>query len=396
MILFELSHTSHTLAATGIQQVCRNLFAEAGKIAPGAALVRDPWQKSWRIASRGENARALPSEGGGIARRKGEAWRFSEKVRGRLKWFAGIRGPLPKDAEAVIFPEFTMQRCLDALPELRAALPDNVPVVAVFHDAIALRMPEISAKATVERFPRYIEALARFDAVAAVSETSRAELAALWNHRGIVSVPPLVSIPLGVAIPRLEAAPVPRRPGASIRVLCISTLEPRKNHAALLDAAESLWREGLGFHLELVGMEHRQLGGPIVAKIRAMQGAGLPLEWHGTVDEATLHALYAGCDFTIYPSLMEGFGLPVLESLAHKKPCVTSPCGALGEVARGGGCLILEGTSAHEVADGLRAMLREEGLLEHLSAEASARPIRSWADYARDIVAFARSTTRRW
>jgi len=49
--------------------------------------------------------------------------------------------------------------------------------------------------------------------------------------------------------------------------------------------------------------------------------------------------------FTVYPSLMEGFGIPILESLWHGKPCVCGGNGALGEVARGGGCLIVDQTS---------------------------------------------------
>ena len=392
MIVLDLTHTSHTLAATGIQQVSRNLFAQLRVLGPAEAILRDPWQNSWRAATPSETERALPSEEDGGARRKGEAWRFSDKLRGRLRFFAGVKGPLPVGVQAAIFPEFTMERCLAALPELRASLPPGTPVVAVFHDAIALRRPELSAKKTVERLPRYVAALARFDAVAAVSEASTADLASLWKNMGIADVPPLVAIPLGVA--HMPRAARKRSPGP-LRSLCVSTLEPRKNHAALFLAAETLWREGTEFRLDLVGMEHRELGSPIVAAIRRLQAEGRPLFWHGAVDGATLRQLYAECDFSVYPSLDEGFGLPVLESLASGRPCVLSPGGALAELAEGGGCLLLPDASAASVEMGLRAVLTEATLLETLSAEAAARPVRTWADYARDLRDFALSAKAR-
>jgi glycosyltransferase involved in cell wall biosynthesis len=387
MILLELTHTSHTAAATGIQQVCRNLHAELLKAGSCRALVRDPWQNCWRLARGKETARALPDTDAGAAFRKGESWNVLEKLAGRLRLLAGIRGPMPGRANAVIFPEFTMARCHDALAELRGLLQPRCPFVAVFHDAIALRYPELSARATVERFPAYLRALAGFDAVAAVSDASRDELLERWKELGVAKQPPVVTIPLGTTLPENPPA---RRVGNDepLRVLCVATLEPRKNHKALLAAAETLWREGVRFRLDLVGMEHRSLGAPIVAQIHLLQEAGWPLFWHGAVDAGELDRFYRECDFTVYPSLMEGFGLPVLESVAYKKPCLCTPCGALAEVAQGGGCLVLSGSGECDIALGLRSLIGGP-MLGELYAEVARRRVRTWADYARDLAEFA-------
>ena len=308
--------------------------------------------------------------------------------------WAGLQGPISKHATGVLMPEFVANRCLDALPQLRSMLPPGTPFMAVFHDAIALRFPTLSAPETVERFPRYIAALASLDAVAAVSEASRVELLELWEKMGIRDVPPVVTIPLGIAPPVL-IAPQPRVEGEPVRILCVATLEPRKNHLALLDAAEKLWAEGAQFRLELIGMEHRQLGAKIVAKIRELERAGRAISWLGSVDNDTLYARYGACDFTVYVSLMEGFGLPVVESLAYKKPCVCTTCGALNEVSQGGGCLRLAGTDAACIADGLRRMISDAALREKLTAEATARPVRTWADYARDVLAWTKEVRAR-
>src|SRR3546814_9879591 len=56
-------------------------------------------------------------------------------------------------------------------------------------------------------------------------------------------------------------------------------------------------------------------------------------------DDEDLNKLYAASDFTVYPSYEEGFGLPILESLWHARPCICMNQGAMAEVALGGGCL---------------------------------------------------------
>jgi len=387
MLLLELTHTSHTAAATGIQQVCRNLFTELGEITPVDALLHDPWQRSWRLTNASERERLAPCDNDGAARRKGEAWTTGEKLRGRLRMLSGCKGSLPADVYAVLFPEFIMGRCIWALPDLRKRLGREVPFLAVFHDAIALKMPELSARKTVERIPEYLVALAGFDAVAAVSEASRQELFGLWAGMGIRDVPPVEVIHLGINKP--ERVEGDHKASERPRALCVATLEPRKNHLALLDAAELLWAEGLDFELELIGMAHRELGAAIVDKIHALEAKRRPIKWLGPVDGATLRARYAACDFTAYCSLMEGFGLPVMESMAYGKPCLCTTCGALDEVSVGGGCLRLAGTDATCISEGLRQMITDAALRERLRTEAEARPLRTWADYALDVQAWA-------
>ena len=393
MLLVELTHTSHTLAATGIQQVCRNLFFELGKVAQVDAVIYDKWQCSWRTASPSEREMLTPRGAEGVARRKGESWTMAEKARGRVKLLTGVKGPLPKVLDGVLFPEFISEKCVEALPDLRRRLP-KVPLTAVFHDAIALRFPELSAPKTVERFPRYISVLTQFDAIAAVSEASRVELLGLWAKMGIRDVPQVTTIPLGISRPK--SAPVTTLEHGDIpRVLCVGTLEPRKNHLALFDAAEILWDEGVSFNVELVGMAHRELGAKIVERIRELERAGRDISWLGAVDNDTLSARYAACDFTVYPSLMEGFGLPVLESLSVGKPCVCTTCGGLDEVSQGGGCVRLAGTDAAAIAFGLRDMLKNADLRERLTAEAVSRPLRTWSDYALDMLAWTQEVRLR-
>jgi glycosyltransferase involved in cell wall biosynthesis len=78
---------------------------------------------------------------------------------------------------------------------------------------------------------------------------------------------------------------------------------------------------------------------------------------------------------------MEGFGLPIAESLWHGKPCVCGGNGALGELARPGGCLIVDQTNPDALADAMRTLLIDGAAYERLSADARAREFRTWTDY---------------
>jgi glycosyltransferase involved in cell wall biosynthesis len=106
------------------------------------------------------------------------------------------------------------------------------------------------------------------------------------------------------------------------------------------------------------------------------------------VSDAKVDAAYAVATFTVYPSLMEGFGLPVIESLAHGKPCICSGRGALGESARGGGCIALDRVDSASIATTIARLLGDPSELARLSAEIRARNFKTWIEYADQITAW--------
>jgi glycosyltransferase involved in cell wall biosynthesis len=279
------------------------------------------------------------------------------------------------------------------LPDLFAVV--TGPRVAVFHDAIALRFPELTPTKTVARFPAYLQELACFDGIAAISEDSAACLRDYWAWLGFRDAPPIAVFQPGLALPPAAAGGSEAAPGAPPVVLSVGSIEGRKNHRALLDACEGLWREGQKFELQLIGLAQPATGAAALARIRELQSAGRPLRYAGPLPDAMLQAAYADCAFTVYPSLVEGFGLPVIESLAHGKPCICSGRGALGEVARDGGCLALEKVEAADLEAALRRLLENPAELARLAASARARTFRSWRDYQTDLHAWMRGLSRR-
>jgi glycosyltransferase involved in cell wall biosynthesis len=171
----------------------------------------------------------------------------------------------------------------------------------------------------------------------------------------------------------------------------VGTIEGRKNHLALLDAAAALWRRGLRFELQIVGLAQRETGRAALARLHRLQADGLPVRYDGPVPADALEAAYRRCTFTVYPSLMEGFGLPVLESLARGRPCICSARGALGESAQGGGCLALPTVDAAGLAAAMERLLTDRTELDRLAAAARARRFRSWSDYVADLTGWMRT-----
>lgn len=392
-VLLDLTHTSHTRARTGIQRVTRSLRAALG--ARAVAITHDPHARTWRPLESWEAANLTAD---GTAKKRGAQWPLSAKLRGLARRFAGTPalssqlsalGP----STGLIVPEVFSPGVAAAFPALFAATAG--PRVALFHDAIALKFPELTPTKTVARFPAYLRELLVFDGIAAVSEDSRDSLRDYWRWLGVAHTPPIQALPLGVDLPPSPLSQLSALDSQLPTLLSVGTLEARKNHLALLDACEQLWASSAKFQLHLVGLAQAQTGRAALARVHALQAAGRPLRYHGPATDAALDAAYAECALTVYPSLIEGFGLPVIESLAHGKPCVCSARGALGESARGGGCVTLDSVDAASLASAVGRLLATPVELSALTAAARARKFRTWSAYASDLTTWMATLPRR-
>lgn len=388
MLLLDATHTSHTRAQTGIQRVCRSLHAALAAQQPVGAICHDPYLGAWRPLN-GRESRCL-QPGQAATGSRGAKWPWHQKIAGHARRLLGS-APTRPAGTALVCPELFSPAVGARLPELLAAV--SGPRVAVFHDAIGLKLPEFTPPGTVRRLPAYLRELLLFDGIAANSEDSAASLRDYWAWLGVTDTPVVQALPLGLDPVPPDARP--STPNPLPRILCVGTIEGRKNHLALLTACESLWAEGLAFELQLLGLPRTDTAGPALARIAALKSAGRPLIFDGPADDARLHAAYRDCVFTVYPSLIEGFGLPVLESLQHGKPCICSGAGALGESARGGGCLTLPAVDAASLTGAIRRLLQDPAGLAALAAQAGARTFKLWPDYARELTAWMAALPRR-
>ncbi len=259
-------------------------------------------------------------------------------------------------------------------------------IAAIFHDAIPLKFPHITWPQSVARHPAYMKQLAAFDRVWAVSAASAEELRGFWAWQGVT--------PRAAAIEVLKLGAdfdgSPRQPPASAQnapaLLCIGILEPRKNQTLLLDVAEQLWTEGRRFELHLVGRVNPHFGQPIAARARALARRFPGLKFHEAATDETVRQLYARATVTLFPTLAEGCGLPLLESLWRGLPCVCSDLPVLAENAAAGGCLRVATDDRVAWANALCHLLDDSSVLTRLRAELTARALPTWADCAAQVL----------
>jgi glycosyltransferase involved in cell wall biosynthesis len=200
------------------------------------------------------------------------------------------------------------------------------PVVVTVHDCALLRHPDAfppwhrhTGRVALRHGARHA------DAVVAVSSFTRDELVEL------VGVPAdrVRVVPNGV-----EPVFTPEGPAAEgDYVLAVGTLEPRKNLGRAVDAAR------------IAGVELRVVGAP------GWGGVEVPA-WTGRLDDGELATLYRGARCLVFPSLYEGFGLPVLEAMACGTPVVTTRGGATEEVA-GGAAVLVDALDPEAIAAGI-------------------------------------------
>ena len=162
-------------------------------------------------------------------------------------------------------------------------------------------------------------------------------------------------------------------------ILSVGTLEPRKNYNLLLEVFERLRQHRRGLRLVIVGSAG-WLCENVVRKIRSEPSHIL---WLDNADNETLRVLYRRAAIFLFPSLYEGFGLPVLEAMACGTPVVTSDAGSLPEVA-GDAAICIPARDTQGFSEAVLALLENDRLREEYRKKGFDQVRRfSWEETAR-------------
>ena len=168
-----------------------------------------------------------------------------------------------------------------------------------------------------------------------ISNHSGNQLRKHASTRG-VTLPPVQTIRLGHQI--AGAAPVENVAGLTPReiVLTVGDVTGRKNHRLLVEIWATLMRERGTPPIPLVVAGRIDIDGlPLVEASKTDPATTIAVKFLSEIDDAQLNWLYRNCRFTLFPSFSEGFGLPVVESLAYGKPCIASNAAAIPEASQG-------------------------------------------------------------
>ena len=232
--------------------------------------------------------------------------------------------------------------------------------VVTIHDLTYKRFPELLQKETLENLEREMtRELAAADAVICVSESTRRDLLRYYQ----IDPARAVTIHSGLGSPP-DAQPVAGLPEQYI--LFVSTIEPRKNLPALLEAYERLRARGYGGSLVVVGRIGWKSEG-IRERLRAPGIVHLDY-----VAATQLVTIYRNAELFVFPSLYEGFGFPLLEAMAHGIPSIAARSSSLPEIG-GDAALYFDPRNAGELEAQMGRVLGDAALREELSQRGRAR-----------------------
>ncbi|MGI9023746.1 MAG: glycosyltransferase family 4 protein [Acidimicrobiales bacterium] len=234
----------------------------------------------------------------------------------------------------------------------------KVPTVVTVHDIGFVHHPD-SVSPAIRRMANLLPSvLRRASVVIAVSDFTRSELAA-WLPDVADRI---VVIPNGSHRRSVAPSDAGLKPGPPY-ALMLGTLEPRKNVALALDAIHILRDRGTDLRLVLAGSASPQFD--LAANLRR-RGLGQPEVVHaGYLDDARLAGLMAGARLLVFPSLYEGFGMPIIEAMESGLPVVAARAGATPEIA-GDAAMLVDPGDAEGFADAMHRVATDTELRNRL------------------------------
>jgi alpha-1,3-rhamnosyl/mannosyltransferase len=240
--------------------------------------------------------------------------------------------------------------------------------VATFHDLSVLKYPEFHPESRVSFLrPEILKAAENADHIIAVSEAVKQEIIEYFS----ISPEKVTAIPQASFIS--DHPPEPAVLDKFLKshnlvkkqfFLFVSSIEPRKNITRILDAYESL-APAMKKQYPLVFTGSTGWKSEAVFKrIYRLSNAGL-VRYLGYSSDAELQYLYGSAGALVFPSIYEGFGLPIIEAQTMGLPVITSNLSCMPEVA-GGAALLVDPYDVYAISGALEQVMLDEGLRQEL------------------------------
>lgn len=230
---------------------------------------------------------------------------------------------------------------LDTFDLLKKVKTNGGHIVFFVHDIIPLTHPQVYHPVHVKRFREWFWQIVQIsDILICNSHFTQKSVLAYLNQQSDISPPISAVIHLGYDLGPLPSGDIHHSRlrlaliKSSASFLCVGTLEPRKNLDILIDAFEALWNEQHKVSLILIGRAG-WLCEDLLTRIRRHPEQGKQLFWFSDVGDTDLTLAYQKASALIFPSIVEGFGLPLVEALRQELPVIASDIPVFREIAGG-------------------------------------------------------------
>lgn len=379
VVLFYVEHTAMFDRITGVQRVCHKLAAmlEAG----GETLVlvkldRDTLELAPLNAK--ERAHFLTQSGLAFNERcdpiyEPEVFRRlldGLKLNARQPWLI-----IPEVTYHTTHPNPPTSRLLKLSRDL--GLRSGV----VFYDVIPFLTKDAAENAL--KHANYLSVIAQADVLWPISRYSEERLVDYYRRHEKLTEAEMPTISTRPLAEEMETSRYLTRNSEVGSIVCVGTIDERKNQISLVEAfnrycaqhPETEWK------LHIVGLVRENYK----AVIEKAAAGNRNIEFHYNSSDAEVQQLYQDCHFTVFPSLEEGYGLPIVESLWKLRPCICANFGSMGELAENGGCLAINTHSIDAIHEALASLIGDAELYKRKINEIMHRPVRTWFEYASAI-----------
>jgi glycosyltransferase involved in cell wall biosynthesis len=162
----------------------------------------------------------------------------------------------------------------------------------------------------------------------------------------------------------------------SFSIVCVGSIEPKKNHKFLLDACKILWDTGNDFNLAIIGRPGWK-SDDTIRGIEQHMKIEPRIKWFRSATDAELNYAYQHANICVLPSMAEGFGLPLIEALTRKLPVLASDIPPFREIS-GTSAEFFDHSSQDSLCDALTRLINDPGAYADLAARAKGFQWRSW------------------
>lgn len=385
-----LEYLKQNNTVSGIQRVVANLIQHGEQAASACnlrlELVAPEYDRKRVFAVDRQAVLAMLAAIEGAARDRAELNEAIAAVYASRRLIMPLRGDLFTIAGA-----FWIYDDYDLLLQMKRR---GVAVVAFIHDLIQISHPEFVFDAATRQFRRTLVDVALSCAGMLTNSHYVADDVRRFLQDRLAADLPVRAVPLATELPAPgpgEASPVSPEVAAILErpyVLSVSTIEIRKNHAYMA----RVWQQLIADQVEplpdlvFVGKIGWDIG-PFLELLESSDYLGGKIRILNNVSDQELAELYRHASFTMYMSFVEGFGLPVAESLAYQVPCIASDRSSLPEV----GGRFARYLDPYDVPAGValvRQLIEQPAMLAAWRDDVAAHfRVRSWQAFAQDYMA---------
>ncbi len=276
---------------------------------------------------------------------------------------------------------------------LELAKNNNIPVASIFYDDVMYKLShywkkdEVSIKSLISK---YIYKLLDSDIIFPISKYSKDRLLYHYSksNKNLATDKLIVPCVLAGEFPTMKRSYHYNVTDSDVcNILCVSSIQRRKNQCSLISAVNKLRHKYKKIKLILVGIildvdYHNEIKNLIVNNSDVVH--------YLSISDEELQNLYQSCNFTVYPSVEEGYGLPIAESMWHCRPCICMNYGSMDEIATAG-CVKIDCNNIDQLSASIETLITDEKTLSSLLEEIKKVNIKTWKQYCDEIITCLKS-----